>query len=97
MVSNNKLTLILKIIYQHDIKHIMTLQINIISDLKVTTTIITTITAHPIRLAAKPAIMSVSTSYLLLFYIYFSIETLLEHFMNLLLFFFFYISINPGF
>jgi ABC-type polysaccharide/polyol phosphate transport system ATPase subunit len=63
IVSMNELTLILKIISQCDIKCILTFPIKTIATvLKVSTYIITSITACPIGLAARLAIMSVSTS-----------------------------------
>jgi hypothetical protein len=63
IVSMNELTLILKIISQRDIKCILTFPIKTIATvLKVLTYIITSITACPIGLAARLAIMSVSTS-----------------------------------
>ena len=57
-----ELTLILKIIGQCDVKHILTSQIKTIMPiLKISTYIITSITARPVRLASILAIMSVST------------------------------------
>jgi len=58
----NGMTMILKIIGQCDVKHIMTLLIKTITSvLKVSTHIITSLLACPVRLAAILAIMSVST------------------------------------
>ena len=57
-----ELTLILKIIGQCDVKHILTSQIKPITPvLKILTYIITSITAHPVKLATILVIMSVST------------------------------------
>ena len=66
IISINRLTLILEIIGQCDVKHMMTLPIKNYSDkyrptsaLKVLTYIITSIPAPPLRLDAKLMIMSV--------------------------------------
>ena len=61
VVSINRQTLRQKIICQCDIKHIIMLQIKTIASvLKVSTNIITNITAGPIRLGVILEIMSVS-------------------------------------
>ena len=57
-----ELTLTLKIIGQCDVKHILTSQIiTIMPVLKISTYIITSIAARPVRLAVILAIMSVTT------------------------------------
>ena len=53
-----ELTLILKIVGQCDVKHILT---SLIKTITAVTYIITSISAHPVRLAAILVIMSVST------------------------------------
>ena len=69
ILNINKLTVILKMISQSDIKCIMTLSMNTIASvLKVSTYIITSITARPIRLAVILAVMSVSTIIIVVIY-----------------------------
>jgi hypothetical protein len=68
-----ELTLILKIIGQCDIKHTLTSPIKSITPvMKISTYIITSITARPVRLAVILVIMSVSTfkTTVILFYMY---------------------------
>ena len=69
ILNINKLTVILKMISQSDIKCIMTLSMNTIASvLKVSTYIITSITARPIRLAVILAVMSVSAIIIVVIY-----------------------------
>ena len=68
-----ELTLILKIVGQCDIKHTLTSPIKSITPvMKISTYIITSITARPVRLAVILVIMSVSTfkTTVILFYMY---------------------------
>ena len=68
-----ELTLILKIIGQCDFKHTLTSPIkSIMPVMKISTYIITSITARPVRLAAILVIMSVSTfkTTVILYYMY---------------------------